>query len=86
MEGFSQGEGIDAVSEVFYCPSDKLGPETRDNKSRQFLINNDGRWPGLGTSQMQTNFRVPSYRYVGSAVLDPRTVSGDDPWLRCERR
>ncbi len=76
-EYMTDGEGIDAMADVFYSPSDKEGPRVRDTLSRQFLIDNDGRWPGLGAGVTSTNFRTPSYRYVGVGVLDPKAVSAD---------
>jgi prepilin-type N-terminal cleavage/methylation domain-containing protein len=76
-EYMTDGEGIDAMQDVFYCPSDKEGPRVRDTKSRKYLLDNDGEWPGLGTNQMANNFWTPSYRYVPSAVIDPKVLSAD---------
>jgi len=78
-EYMTDGEGLQPMSDVFYCPSDTAGPKVRDNGTREYLLERDGRWPGLGTDAAKDNqrFRTCSYRYVGVAVLDPKTVSVD---------
>ena len=70
-------EGIDALQDVFYSPSDTLGKEIRDTKSRQKLKDNNGRWFGLSSSTMKGDsgyFRTPSYRYVPAGVITPAAM------------
>lgn len=67
-------EGIDALADVFYSPSDTRGKQIRDERSRPYLADNNGAWPGLGASVMKTRFRTPSYRYVSAGVLTPAAM------------
>lgn len=72
-------EGIDALQDVFFSPSDTLGKQVRDEKSRPWLQTQKGRWPGLGsTNLVNANFRTPSYRYVVAGVLTPAAMDVDN--------
>ena len=70
-------EGIDALADVFYSPSDTNAKSIRDERSRPFLQENEGRWPGLGAELVKTTFRTPSYRYVTAGVLTPKAMDVD---------
>jgi hypothetical protein len=71
-------EGIAALTDVFYSPSDTQGKQVRDEKSRPWLETQKGKWPGLGTALAKNNFRTPSYRYVVAGVLTPAAMDVKD--------
>ena len=71
-------EGIDALADVFYSPSDTLGKQYRDERSRPQLLKQKGRWPGMGSQIMKDQFRTPSYRYVVAGVLTPAAMDVDN--------
>ena len=70
--------GIDAMQDVFYSPSDTLGKQVRDERSRLFLRQNEGKWPGLGAPGLDASFRTPSYRYAAACVLTPAAMDVDE--------
>lgn len=70
-------EGIDAMSDIFYSTADTSAKRVRDELSRTYLEDNNGRWPGLGSQTARTRFTAPSFRYVAAAVLTPGTMDVD---------
>jgi prepilin-type N-terminal cleavage/methylation domain-containing protein len=73
-EYMTDGEGIEAMQDVFYASGDSLGREYL-SKSKAYLQSNAGRWPSLGnTGILNTNFRLGSFRYVAAGVLDPKVM------------
>lgn len=73
-EYMTDGEGIDAMEDVFYASGDQGNREFR-TKAKTYLQGAKGQWPSLGNSSiLNANFRLGSFRYVPAATLDPKTM------------
>lgn len=73
-EYMTDGEGIDALHDVFFASGDAEGREFL-GKAKTYLQLNKGQWPSLGNSGLlNANFQLGSFRYVGAAMLDPKVM------------
>ncbi len=87
-EYMTDGEGIDALQDVFFASGDSVGREYL-TKAHTYLQTNKGQWPSLGNSGiLNSAFRLGSFRYVAAGVLDPKvmksTISKGKPDLESQ--
>jgi len=78
-EYMTDGEGIDAMQDVFFAQGDTDG-RAMVSKAKKYLQTSKGQWPGLNaTNILNANFRTGSFRYVAAGVLDPKVMKCSQP-------
>ncbi len=81
-EYMTNGEGIDALQDVFFAAGDADGKEFL-TKARAYLQSHAGQWPSLGNAGiLNSAFRLGSFRYVAAACLDPKVMKCTQSPLR----